>query len=699
MQNELMDAAIEYAKQGFAVFPLKPRNKTPIQGGGFKNATTDIPTIERWWNKTPNANIGIATGQMSGGIVVIDLDIDDDKGINGYDSLRDWQRMNGDLPDTADSITGRGGYHLFFRTSEKVKCRTGILEGVDVRGDGGYVVAPPSIHYNGNQYMWECPPDETPIAKADKTVFMLLNEGSPKPDMNGQPLGSIPDKLSEGTRNDTLFKIACSFQGRGISDGAVLAAVKAENQSRCVPPLEDEEVEKIVESALKLPKGTMNITNRLAPKAKQYITLEKKPTAKKDFNGNPVMVNKQSINNVVTVLQEDEELAGKIRYDVIGYTPKYFGQLPWRNEGDTFGDWRDYDDANLKSYLDTYYGLKGNDIYESGFIIVAETNKFNPITDWLEALPQWDGKQRVSTLLSDFLGADQDQYTSEVIHVFMQGAINRAYTPGCKFDYMPVLVGEQGSGKSMFLRRLAVNDVWFDDNLNTVEGTQAVERLRGKWILELAELLAVKKQKEVEGIKAFVTTQVDSYREPYARRTTDRPRACVFAATTNDYNFLTDRTGNRRFLPVAVHKERATKDLFAPGIREYFEQCWAEALYIYKTQHPALILSADIQQHAIDIQKNFLEEDAWVGMIQEHLDHCMEKYVCAAYLWQNALDQPGLPKRYDSGRILSIMRNEITGWDFAGTQRCGNYGKQKAFQKVAGFEPQFEEFDADSVPF
>ncbi len=694
MGNELRDAAIEYAKKGFAVFPLKPRNKTPIQGGGFKNATTDLKLIEQWWSRTPNANIGIATGQMSGGLVVIDLDVDDDKGINGYDSLRDWQRVNGELPDTADSITGRGGYHLFFRTQQTVKCRTGILEGVDIRADGGYIVAPPSIHYNGNQYIWEQPPEETPIAKADKTVFKLLEEGRSKQNAP-QLLGSLPDTVSEGSRNDTLFKIACSFQGRGLSDGAVIAAVKAENQTRCNPPLDDDEVEKIVESALKLPKGSINITNRLAPKAKQYITLEKQPTTKKDQNGQPIMVNKKSIQNVVTVLQEDEDLAGKIRYDVIGYSPKYFGQLPWRVEGDTYGDWTDYDDANLKSYLDTYYGLKGNDIYESGFIIVAESNKFNPITDWLEALPPWDGTKRVDTLLCDYLGADKDQYTTEVIRVFMQGAINRAYHPGCKFDYMPVLVGPQGSGKSMFLRRLAVNDVWFDDNLNTVEGTAAVERLRGKWILELAELLAVKRQKEVESIKAFITTQVDSYREPYARRTTDRKRACVFAATTNDYNFLTDRTGNRRFLPVAVHKERKTRDAFDPDVREYFEQAWAEALYIYKTQHPPLVLSQDIQDYAIQIQKNFLEEDTWVGLIQEYLDNCFTKYVCAAEIWQKGLDQPGLPKRYDSNRILGIMRNEITGWHSVGPRKCGNYGKQKAFERDDFMELPEE----DIVPF
>jgi len=86
-------------------------------------------------------------------------------------------------------------------------------------------------------------------------------------------------------------------------------------------------------------------------------------------------------------------------------------------------------------------------------------------------------------------------------------------------------------------------------------------------------------------------------------------------------------------------------------------------------------------------------------MIQEHLDHCMEKYVCAAYLWQNALDQPGLPKRYDSGRILSIMRNEISGWEFAGNQRCGNYGLQKAFKRSGDYPPGFEEIDAETVPF
>ena len=204
----MYDAAIEYAKKGFAVFPLKYRDKVPLTRNGCKDATTDAAQIKAWWQKYPNANIGLATGSVSQNVFVIDLDIDEDRGIDGYHSLEDWQREHGDFPETWTAITGRGGYHLYYRGNGKIKNRAGIIDGVDIRGNGGYVVAPPSIHKNGNRYEWEYSPDEFEIAKADNNVEYFLNHD----DHRQSASFTMPNIVSAGQRNQMLFRFACMMQ-------------------------------------------------------------------------------------------------------------------------------------------------------------------------------------------------------------------------------------------------------------------------------------------------------------------------------------------------------------------------------------------------------------------------------------------------------------------------------------------------------
>lgn len=700
MANDLMMAyALEYANQGFAVFPLSPKDKFPIYAGGFKIATTNPEQIGKWWRRNPDANIGIATGAASGGLVIIDLDVDDDKGINGFETMRDWERSHGDLPDTANTITGRGGYHLFYRSNEPIKNRVGILPGVDVRGDGGYIVAPPSIHPNGKPYEWEQSIDEFGIASVNDTVRAFLSSG----DTGDNSEFVVPDEIPAGSRNDTLFKMACSLQARKYSDEAIRALVEAENNVRCSPPLDSDEIDKIIESALAYSKGSSLVSILPPNHGNQDVRsidsmLMKVKTNRKDENGNPIYKNRKSIDNMVTVLRNDPTIAGKIRFDVIAHAPKYFGQLKWRKDGDTLGEWDDFDDANLRAYLDSTYGLKGADIYEDAVKIVMTENSFNPIVSYLEALPEWDGVERIKNLLPDYLGAERTEYTTEVMKLFMMGALARVYYPGCKFDYMLVLVGDQGIGKSAFLRHLALNDSWFDDNLNTVEGKEAVERLRGKWILELAELLALKKQKDVEAIKAFITTQSDSYREPYARRTTDRKRTCVFAATTNNYSFLTDRTGNRRFLPIECDPARVTRKMFGADsdAEDYFRKAWAEAMYLFRecNKNPELILPMDIQDEAIEIQKRYLEEDVNVGLIQKYLDETTRDKVCAVHLWNDALNEDGKPNKYETNKIHAIMRNEIDGWKFAGKLRT-EFGILTCYEREKKLSTTFEWEEVD----
>ena len=251
MQDDrnVLQAALEYAAQGLAVFPLQPRSKEPATPHGCKDATTDTAQIEQWFRGHDNYNLAIATGEKSGGLTVIDLDIEEDKGINGYESITEWQRSHGTLTDTAGTITGRGGYHWLYRTTKHVTNRAGLLPGVDIRGEGGYIVAPPSIHPNGRQYEWEQDISDYGIAPLDSNILELIQ------DNRRQSSFTITEQVQEGMRNETIFKLACSLQRKGLSDAAIMAAAEAENTSKCVPPLSDQEVSRIVGSALRYDKG------------------------------------------------------------------------------------------------------------------------------------------------------------------------------------------------------------------------------------------------------------------------------------------------------------------------------------------------------------------------------------------------------------------------------------------------------------
>lgn len=265
----LRQYALAYAKMGMAVFPLVPKSKNPATQHGFQNATTDPNQIEEWWGGNPNYNIGIASGQMSGGIIVVDLDIDKEKGKYGNETLREWESEHGQLPDTCRTITGRGGYHLLYRADRKILCSINEEKAVDIRGDGGYFVAPPSIHENGNRYEWEQDPQEFVLEQANDLVYEFID--FVRPEKKKKSTFSVPEEIPEGSRDNTIFRLACSLQSKGLSDEAILAAAIKENETRCVPPLTDKEVEQKVESALKYQKSTTPYSEKALP-PKEGIT-------------------------------------------------------------------------------------------------------------------------------------------------------------------------------------------------------------------------------------------------------------------------------------------------------------------------------------------------------------------------------------------------------------------------------------------
>lgn len=288
--QDLLTAALEYAAAGFRVFPLADGGKAPRTQHGFKEATTDPEQVRRWWTAYPNANIGLATGETASGIflTVIDTDFKPEKGVNGFETLFEWQKEHGTLPATLTAKTGGGGYHLYFFTEKTYKSGANILgdsSGVDVRSSGGYVVAPPSVHKSGRRYEWQSGFDPAQIAQGGAVLDKLLSyqkaeaarkpkpvikpiqtenqrtennrKSSPVPlDITETIIQNLGLSFSEGSRNDSLFSLAASLQARGYQDGAIFDLVSKANAERCSVPLGDKELETIIRSATEhYPKG------------------------------------------------------------------------------------------------------------------------------------------------------------------------------------------------------------------------------------------------------------------------------------------------------------------------------------------------------------------------------------------------------------------------------------------------------------
>lgn len=681
----MYDYALNYASNyNFCVFPCQI-DKNPHTPRGYLDAKTEQRAIKHWWKtKWPDANIGIACEQSN--LLVIDVDRDDDTGVDGFQSLKQWEKEQGvKLPETVTAITGRGGMHLYYRfeytgMNSDPRNRTGVLEGVDVRANG-YVIAPPSQHANGNYYQWEISPDDEEIAYADDAVLKLcrfgfIDNGKTEPT-------TIPDEpISQGSRNATLYKIGCSLQARGFSDSLIKTNLQSINQEKCDPPIEDAELERIVQSVFKHPKNEMRT---------YFDDMDKRdPVIQRNSKGNVI----QSIPNAVEAIQYDDALYRRILFNELSGSIYVYGILPWDLDADnSMGkrEWKNVDDSNLIAYLQDHYGLMSEKSIMHGLSIVANKYKYNPIKEHLEACKGlYQSGDCIRKLLPKYLGVEDSDYAYEVMRLFMLGAICRIYNPGCKFDYMPIIVGEQGCGKSAFLRMLAVKPEWFTDNFNTLDGDKASEKLRGLWILEVAELSAMKRSKDVETIKAFVTSTSDNYRSPYSRRTENRPRMCVFAGTTNDESFLTDTTGNRRFLPLVASKQRQqVMILDAPEeAQQDIALAWGEAMteyesYINQNRFPDLVLPKSVQEEAERMQIKFLEEDVRIPIIQEWLDKNAPNRVCVPMIYEYALngDIKDLSSKKLSNEIHRILRNSISGWKCVDRQRCEKYGVIVSYER------------------
>ncbi|SPF40777.1 conserved hypothetical protein [Candidatus Desulfosporosinus infrequens] len=318
---------------------------------------------------------------------------------------------------------------------------------------------------------------------------------------------------------------------------------------------------------------------------------------------------KATIDNIRLIMEHDPRLCGTVGHNEFAHRIELLKDLPWRDT-DKGSNWSDSDDAALRHYLEHGYDISHVGKTMDAMSVIVEKNRFNPVKDYLNRLV-WDGVERLDTLLIDFFGAKDHEYTRAVTRKALTAAVARVLNPGCKYDFMLLLIGKQGLGKSYILKKLGGK--WFSDSLTTVTGKEAYEQLQGVWIIEVGELSAAKKA-DIDALKHFISKQEDIFREAYGRRTGIFPRQCIFVGTTNDYECLRDKTGGRRFWPVNVGagKQSLWQDLNV-------EQIWAEAVHAYIAGE-ALYLSPELEEYALTVQAEHTEESEKAGMVYAYLD-------------------------------------------------------------------------------
>lgn len=414
-----------------------------------------------------------------------------------------------------------------------------------------------------------------------------------------------------------------------------------------------------------------------------------------------------TIGNIEIILRHDNTIKKTFGHNKLSHRLELLDSVPWR-EIESNSVWRDADDSALRSWFERCYDMRGKEKIADGLTNVSMENSFHPIKAYLDSL-EWDGVERLDTMLIDYLGAEDTNYVRMVTRKQFAACVARVYEPGIKKDEMLVLVSEQqGIGKSSLLG--IMGGAWFSDSVEDFKGKDVAEGLQGRWIIEIGEL-DVMKRSEVETVKKFLSKRTDIFRMAYGRRTDEYKRQCVFFGTTNTIGFLRDATGERRFWPVDVGQIAPTLNVW-DDLPVNRDQIWAEAKYRYQ-QGEQLWLDGQLLQDAIEAQKAHKDSDPRLGQVIEFLnlklpttwadmnlqarrdyihnnqfgepdEFILRDKVCALEIWQELFKGNADDKsKYDIKMIANLMK-EVPGWekDTKPSYYGKLYGSQRGFKRA-----------------
>lgn len=674
-----LKAALWYASQGIYVFPIHSivgglctcsagsrcdsPGKHPRTAHGFKDATIDSNIITKWFSQWPNSGVGIATGQSN--LVVVDVDPRN----RGDASLADMPPM----PQTPRTLTGGGGLHFFFRKPVGMfKCGT-IAQGIDIKADGGYVAAPPSLHISGTPYRAD--PDarigEVPFADVPDWLLEQLTTAKPRQRSSsrvnqgylgaafeaagwlGKPMGTDRTAAKCPWNHDHT-------SGKPFDSSTVIFAPQAGSNlgwghcshSHCINRTLQEWLDAIPEDSRIIARERCKMDPDYTPRPAEEIP-KREETWMQTFTFNDGGKLIKDPGNAALILAHESGWAGCIAFDEFRNTPVWIRQPP-PLEGiamPSLGPCAESDWVFVQQSLRhmRHVSFSKESIFDAVYC-ASQEQKFHPVRDYL-SLVTWDGVPRVERWLSTYLGADDTPYMRLVSKWWLISAVARIFEPGCKVDTMMILEGPQGVGKSTALKILGQN--WFCDTPIDLGNKDAYMVLKGKWLLEWAEMEAFFRA-DASKAKSFVTSPIDTYRPPYRREVVDVPRQCVFAGSLNLQEYLTDETGARRQLPVEcgrIDTEALARDV---------DMLWAEVVVKYKAR------------------------DKWHPITQREKDLCLEvqsaRYVIDE--WETILRAATLPEQVSSATVLQDVLHFLPKeWNRGHEQRVSKCMKRIGYHQ------------------
>lgn len=630
-------------KHGFAIHWLRPKSKIPVESGWTTGPRKKWSELVKTYK--PGFNVGVRLGAASkiekGFLAVIDVDIRR----NDFKTIEAAARCVRNLIGKARcpivlSGRGNGSRHYYCITPEPFKMVTVRKEKdweVCFYSEGRQVVLPPSVHPDtGQAYEWKrtgsipmLSPPSTVSNEGKRPLQALEDFRAEKVDLGWLDVSStMLMGMVEGTgvrdRSAFLLRATNALLSAGLTQNQILSVLTdpklsigqvgyehAKTQSRARAA---EWVHRYTFAKVKSEKVEAKIVFSDTPVPARKLTPEEMEEQEKEFTEERAWQQglektqqgkiKNSLNNLDLILSHDLDQPAFIEDLFAGLIKTGEGSMPWDHHKNE--NLNDKYFLRIKSWIAKTYAFEpALGLVQEAVYLIADRNRRHPVQDWLRSL-KWDGKKRVDTWLKRYCNAKESEpYLSEVSRKFLVAMVKRIFKPGCQWDYILILEGEQGEGKSTTARTIA-GDEWFMDHLPDMREKDAMLNLQGKWIIELGELADVKRA-DYNLVKTYLIRRVDTVRAPYDRIRKDIPRQSVFIGTVNEGQYLKDPTGNRRYWPVRVGR---CDPKALTGVRE---QLFAEAYAMYLRKE-ALYLSEEAETQARDAQEDRRVDDDATAM-------------------------------------------------------------------------------------
>ena len=349
--------------------------------------------------------------------------------------------------------------------------------------------------------------------------------------------------------------------------------------------------------------------------------------SKKDRDGKITV--KSTQENADLLFTYDPNIDGLFGYDEFQQADVFLKPAPWNRRAKKGDEWTDADDAQLQTFFRRRYSeFTGENLFRNTFVSYSRARSFHEVKEYFLNLPKWDGKKRAETLFIKFLKAEDSPYTREVTLNWLTAAVARIFHPGCEYQLAPVLLGEQGIGKSYLIGKLGGK--WYGTLVDDTGDPHAIDAIQKMWLVEIKEMAAMKK--DVDANKRFIDSSEDTRRFAYDRRTRRVKRHCVFVITTNNRMCLTDLTGNRRFPVILCHGK--PRDYVTGLTDAYIAQVWAEVFAHCKELFKDGFDPAKLElSKAAQIQSDTVAEQFTRDDIGEEIQSFLEKKIPPLVIW------------------------------------------------------------------